>query len=100
MEALPARESAMPMQLTAEQEQRIRAVVNSGAYTSAEEALDAALAAVETAATLEFEGTREELEGLLMEGLASKELSEEEFWDSVDCEASAMLAAHKPEPRA
>ena len=35
------------MQLTPEQEERIRTVVNAGAYRSAEEALDAAVAAVE-----------------------------------------------------
>jgi Arc/MetJ-type ribon-helix-helix transcriptional regulator len=92
----------MAIQLTPEQEQRIQAVVSAGAYASAEEALDAALAAVETAAAHDFEGTQEELEGLeglLVEGLASQELSEGEFWDSVDHETNAMLAAHKPDPR-
>jgi Arc/MetJ-type ribon-helix-helix transcriptional regulator len=39
----------MSIQLTPEQEQRIRTVVNAGAYHSAEEALDAAVAAVEVA---------------------------------------------------
>ena len=38
----------MALQLTPEQEQRIQAVVNAGAYPSAREALDAAVAAVET----------------------------------------------------
>jgi Arc/MetJ-type ribon-helix-helix transcriptional regulator len=90
----------MAMQLTPEQEQRIQAVVNAGAYPSAHEALDAAVAAVEIAAAPGFEGSQEELEGLLLEGLASKELAEEEFWDSVDRETNAMLAAHKPGPRA
>ena len=86
----------MAMQLTPEQEQRIQAVVDAGAYTSAEEALDAALTVVETAAARGFEGSQDELEGLLMKGLASKEITEEEFWDSVDRETNAMLAAHKP----
>ncbi|HMC62308.1 MAG TPA: hypothetical protein VKJ01_24145 [Candidatus Solibacter sp.] len=86
----------MAMQLTPEQEQRIQAVVDAGAYTSAEEALDAALTVVETAVAHGFEGSQEELEGLLMKGLASKEITEEEFWDSVDRETNAMLAAHKP----
>jgi Arc/MetJ-type ribon-helix-helix transcriptional regulator len=90
----------MAIQLTPEQERRIQAIVNAGAYPSAREALDAALAAVEIAAAPGFEGSQEELEGLLLEGLASKELSEEEFWDSVDRETNAMLAAHKPGPRA
>jgi Arc/MetJ-type ribon-helix-helix transcriptional regulator len=38
------------IQLTPEQEQRIQAIVKAGAYPSAEEALDAAVAAVEIAA--------------------------------------------------
>jgi Arc/MetJ-type ribon-helix-helix transcriptional regulator len=85
----------MAMQLTHEQEQRIQAVVNAGAYGSPEEALNAALAAVEAAAAPGFEGTEEELEGLLMEGLVSKELTEEEFWEPVDRETNALLAAQK-----
>ena len=90
----------MSMQLTPEQERRILAVVNAGAYPSAEDALNAAVAAVETAAAPDFDGTQQELEGLLMEGLASGELSEEEFWDSVDRETNTVHAAHKPGPRA
>jgi hypothetical protein len=89
----------MAIQLTPEQEMRIQAVVNAGAYPSAQEALDAAVMAVEIAAAPGFEGSQEELESLLMQGLASRELSEEEFWDSVDRETCAMLAAHKPVPR-
>ncbi len=85
----------MAIQLTPEQEQRLQAVVNAGAYASATEALDAALSVVENAAAHDFEGTQDELEGLLMEGLASKELSEEEFWHSVDSQTNAMLAASK-----
>ena len=49
----------MSIQLAPEQERRIRIVVNAGAYHSAEEALDAAVAAVETAAAPDFEGTQE-----------------------------------------
>lgn len=90
----------MPLQLTPEQEQRIQAVVSIGAYSSVEEALDAALIAVETASAPDFEGTHEELEGLLAEGLASQELTEDQFWNSVDRETNAMLAAHKLKPRA
>jgi Arc/MetJ-type ribon-helix-helix transcriptional regulator len=86
----------MAMQLTSDQEQRIQAIVNAGAYASVEEALDAAVSAIETAATIDFEGTQEELDALLMEGLASPELSEEQFWDSVDAETNRLLAAHKP----
>jgi Arc/MetJ-type ribon-helix-helix transcriptional regulator len=89
----------MAIQLTQEQEQRLQAVVNAGAYASAEEALDAALTVVERAAANGFEGTQEELEGLLLEGLASQELSEEEFWQPVDSQTNAMLAASKNGPR-
>jgi len=46
---------------------------------------------VETAATPQFEGTDHELERLLLEGLSSKELEEEEFWDSVDRETNANI---------
>ena len=58
----------MAIQLTSEQEQRIQAVVNAGAYPSSEDALDAAVAAVEMAATLgsaedlSFEKWQKELE--------------------------------------
>ena len=90
----------MAIQLTPEQELRIQAVVNAGAYPSTHEALDAAVAAVEIIAAPGFEGSQEELEGLLLEGLTSGELSEEEFWESVDRETNAMLVTHKPRRRA
>lgn len=89
----------MPLQLTPEQEQRIQAIVNAGAYSSAQEALDAAVIAVETAAAPDFVSAREELEDLLMEGLASPEVSDDQFWKAVDRETDVLLDAHKPEPR-
>ena len=89
----------MAIQLTPEQEMRIQAVVSAGAYPSAQEALDAAVTAVEMAAAPGFEGSSDELENLLTRGLASQELSEEEFWNSVERETGAMLAAHRPIPR-
>jgi Arc/MetJ-type ribon-helix-helix transcriptional regulator len=61
----------MAIQLTPEQEQRIQAVVRAGAYSSTTEALDAAVAAVETAAAPDFEGTQEELDEMLLEDLKS-----------------------------
>lgn len=73
--------------------------MNTGAYPSLQEALDAALTAVVIVAAPGFEGLPEELGSLLLEGLASRELSEEEFWDSVDRETNAMLAAYKPSLR-
>lgn len=87
----------MALQLTPEQEQRIRAVVNAGAYPSAEEALDAAVAAVETTAAPGFEGTQEELEALLLEGLNSGELVEadEAFWNRLTAETDQMVAEHQ-----
>ena len=42
-----------------------------------------------------FEGTEEELEVLLLEGLASKELSVDEFWKSVNKQTDALLGEHK-----
>jgi len=44
--------------------------------------------------------TNPELVALLVEGLASKEMTEDEFWDSVNRQTDAMLAEHKANPRA
>jgi len=87
----------MAIQLTPEQEQRIQAVVNAGAYPSAEEALNAAVAAVETATTPGFEGTQEELETLLLEGLNSGEPIEtsDAFWNRLRSETDRMAAEHR-----
>jgi hypothetical protein len=49
-----------------------------------DEVLEAALTAVEQRTLPGFEGSEQELETLLAEGLASKELTEQEFWDRVD----------------
>jgi Arc/MetJ-type ribon-helix-helix transcriptional regulator len=89
----------MAIQLTPEQEQRLQAVVNAGAFASPKEALDAALSVVEDTAALDFDGTQDELDALLADGLASKELSEEEFWHTVDSQTNAMLSATKNGPR-
>ena len=89
----------MALQLSPQQEQRIQAVVSAWGYVSTEEAIETALALMETAAAQDFEGEHEDLEGLLMEGLASNELPEEEFWNLVDRETNAMLAAHRLGPR-
>ena len=50
---------------------------------------------MEESAAHGFEEMAVELESLLMDGLASKELSEEEFWHSVDIQTNAMLTAAK-----
>jgi hypothetical protein len=46
-----------------------------------------------------FAGTPEELDTLLAEGLASKQLAEGEFWGSVGKQTDAMLAEDKTGPR-
>ena len=63
----------MALQLTPKAERRIQAVVNAEAYGSTEEALNAVLAVVETVAVPDFEGTQDELETLLLDGLESRE---------------------------
>jgi Arc/MetJ-type ribon-helix-helix transcriptional regulator len=87
----------MSIQLTPEQEQRIRTVVRTGAYRSTEEALDAAVAAVEVAAAPDFEGTQDELEELLLEGLQSGQPVEanEDFWNRLRAETDGMAAEHQ-----
>ena len=69
----------MTIHLTPEQERRIQAVLSRGAYKSVEEVVEAALTAVEQRTVPGFAGTPEELDTLLAEGLASKQLTEDEF---------------------
>lgn len=92
------RRDDMPIQLTPEQERRVQDVISRGAYESVEEVVDAALAAVEQRTVPGFAGTQEELDALLAEGLVSKELTEDEFWGSVNAQ-TALLAEHKTGPR-
>ena len=89
----------MAIQLTRDQEERIQAIVKSGAYSSPGEAIEAAVAAVESVAQAGFDGSAEEIEALLVAGLDSRELTDEEFWASVDRETNAMLDAAKHSPR-
>ncbi|MFZ0960302.1 MAG: hypothetical protein WAO35_05305 [Terriglobia bacterium] len=89
----------MAIQLTPEQERRVHDVVSRGAYESVEEVVDAALAAVEQRTVPGFAGTEEELDALLAEGLASKELAEGEFWGSVKAQTNALLREHKTDRR-
>jgi len=88
----------MTIRLSAEQERRIQAVVSRGAYDSAEEVVEAALAAVEQRTVPGFAGTTEELDALLAEGLASKTLTESEFWDSINKETAALLRERNQVP--
>jgi Arc/MetJ-type ribon-helix-helix transcriptional regulator len=88
----PRSSKIMTIHLTPEQERRIRAVLNRGAYKSVEEVVEAALTAVEQRTVPGFAGTPEELDGLLTEGLASKQLTEDEFWGSISKRTDALLA--------
>jgi Arc/MetJ-type ribon-helix-helix transcriptional regulator len=69
--------------------------VKTGAYSTADEVLNAALTSVEMASALGFQGDLDELESLLAEGLASPQLSESEFWNSSDRQTDALLSAAK-----
>jgi Arc/MetJ-type ribon-helix-helix transcriptional regulator len=89
----------MAIHFTPEQEQRIQAVIGRGAYESVDEVVEAALVAVEQRTMPGFDGTGDELESLLVEGLASKELTEDEFWESVNKRTDAMLAAPRSDSR-
>jgi len=89
----------MTIHLTPEQERLVQAVISRGAYESVEQLVDAALVAVEERTVPGFAGTQDELEGLLAEGLASKELTEDEFWHSVNTQTNALPAEHKTGPR-
>jgi Arc/MetJ-type ribon-helix-helix transcriptional regulator len=89
----------MTIHLTPEQERRIQAVLRRGAYQSVEEVVEAALTAVEQRTVPGFAGTPEELDTLLAEGLASKQLTEDEFWSSLSKQTDALLAEHKTGPR-
>lgn len=82
----------MTIHLTPKQERRIRAVLDRGAYKSVEEVVEAALTAVEERALPGFTGTPEELDTLLAEGLASKQLTEDEFWGFISKRTDACLA--------
>ncbi len=85
----------MTIHLTPEQERRVQAVIRRGSYESVEQVVEAALAAVEQRTVPGFAGTPEELDTLLAEGLASKELTEDQFWGSVNAQTGTMLAEHK-----
>jgi Arc/MetJ-type ribon-helix-helix transcriptional regulator len=82
----------MKISLTPEQERRVQSVMSRGAYGSVEEVVEAALAAVEQRTLPGFAGTPDELDALLAEGLASKQLTESEFWGSVNQQTDALLA--------
>ena len=93
----------MSIQLTPDQERRVQSFVDSGLYTSAQDVVDAALAVVEQWAAHGFEGSQEELEKLLLDGLNSGEPIEadESFWNRLRAETDGMVAQQqirKPHP--
>jgi putative addiction module CopG family antidote len=85
----------LTINLTPEQEQRVQAVISGGAYDSVDEVVEAALTAIEQRTVPGFAGTEQELQALLLEGIASRELTEDEFWHSVNQQTDALLAEHK-----
>jgi Arc/MetJ-type ribon-helix-helix transcriptional regulator len=85
----------MTINLTPEQESRLQALLSRGAYQSVEEVVEAALTAVEQRTLPGFAGTPDELDALLAEGLASGELAEEKFWNSVNQQTNALLTQHR-----
>ena len=86
----------MTINLTPEQESRLQAIMSRGVYTSVEEVVEAALAAVGTARASRVAGTPDELESLLSEGLASHELSEAQFWSSEPKKPTPCTAQIRP----
>jgi hypothetical protein len=57
--------------------------------------VDAAIGAVEQRAVPRFDGADAELESLLLAGMDSPEIPEDEFRSSVDHATDAMLAEHQ-----
>ena len=89
----------MPTYLTSEQEQRLQAVVLAGAYPSTEDALNAALSIVESQAIHGFEGSANELDELLLEGLNSGDpLDADDVWQRITVQTDQMLAEHQARP--
>lgn len=89
----------MTINLTPEQERRLEDVVRRGGYESVDEVVEAALIAFEQRLVPGFGGTPEELDALLADGLASKPLTEDEFWTTVNEQTDTMLARHKSDLR-
>jgi len=89
----------MRINLTPEQERRIQNVIKRGAYESVDEVVEAALTAVEQRTIPGFAGTQQELDTLLADGLASKQITEDEFWGSVNQRTDAMHMERKADPR-
>lgn len=89
----------MTINLTPEQERRLEEVVRRGGYESVDEVVEAALIAFEQRLVPGFSGTPEELDALLADGMASRQITEDEFWTTVNQQTDIMLARFKPDSR-
>lgn len=89
----------MTIKLTPEQERRLEDVVRRGGYESVDEVVEAALIAFEQRLVPGFSGTPEELDALLADGMASKQITEDEFWKTVNRQTDIMLARLKSDSR-
>ena len=89
----------MTIDLTPDQEERLQAVMRRGSYESVADVVEAALVAVEQRTLPGFSGSQEQLDALLLEGMASRELSETEFWNGIRRETGSLLANQKTSPR-
>ena len=85
----------MAIQFSPEQERRVQAVIARGSYDSVADVLEAALPSVEQHTASAFDGPAEELETLLAAGLASGEMTDDEFWKSIDACTNDMLAEYR-----
>ncbi len=84
----------MALQFTPAQEERILAAVRNGVYPSVDEALEAAVSAIEMPP--DFEGTAEELDRLLLEGWNANEIeADEAFWEGLKDETDKITADHQ-----
>ncbi len=86
----------MTIHLTLEQEQRVQAVIGAGTYKSLDQLVEAALTALEQCPESGIPLIPANLEALLMDGLHSPVLTEEDFWNSVDARTAILLAEHGP----
>jgi AraC-like DNA-binding protein len=69
-----------------------------GVYGSVGEVVEAASTVAEQRTVPGFAGTSEELDTLLAEGLASKQLAEDAFWVSVGKQTETFLREQNPRP--
>jgi hypothetical protein len=73
------------------------AILESGAYRTPEEALDSAIANLESTVDHDFEGSIDELNQLIVEGLNSGPSIEvnDDFWRQLDAKTDKLLLEHQ-----